>query len=111
MLINILAEKAHKNAADKGFWEEERSFAEQIALMHSELSEALEEYRDDKGFDIYYEAKENDKTKPCGIPIEFADTVIRILDTCAAYGIDLEKAIKVKMDYNTSREYKHGKKI
>jgi len=40
-----------------------------------------------------------------------ADTLIRIFDTCAHYGIDLEQAIDLKMKYNEGREFKHGKVI
>ena len=43
MNINDLIREAHENAVAHGFWEEDRPFAEQIALMHSELSEALED--------------------------------------------------------------------
>ena len=75
--------------------------------MHTELSEAYEEYRHGKGYnETYYE---ND-TKPCGIPSEFADVIIRICDFCGAYNIDLEKIIEEKMEYNKNREYKHNKK-
>lgn len=108
MSINRLCDLAHQNAKVHGWWEEERSFAEQIALMHSELSEALEEYRDNKDMkEVYFE----NQTKPCGIPIELADTVIRIFDTCGRYGIDLAEAIRIKMEYNKTRPYKHGKAI
>ena len=107
--ISNLIKESHDNAVEHGWWdtEAERNFGEQIALMHSELSEVLEDYRNGKGFnEFYYEGK-----KPCGIPVEFADTLIRIFDTCGRYGIDLEEAIKIKMEYNKTRPYKHGKKI
>ena len=124
MNINDLCKKAHENAVSKGFWEEERSFAEQIALMHSELSEALEEYRDGNDLaEVYYkcgtprigECNEDCEKpicyKPEGIPIELADVLIRIFDTAAHYEIDLEKAIEIKMKYNEGRPHKHGKVI
>lgn len=109
MNINELSKEAHENAVAHGFWEEERPFAELIALMHSELSEALEEYRDGHGMQEVYWPLPFDK--PEGIPIELADVIIRICDTCGKYRIDLEKAIQLKMKYNKTRPYKHGKKI
>jgi hypothetical protein len=54
--INELVKAAHQNAIDKGWYEEPRTFGESIALMHSELSEALEDYRSGKGFnEVWYE--------------------------------------------------------
>jgi NTP pyrophosphatase (non-canonical NTP hydrolase) len=80
---------------------------ELIALCHSELSEALEDYRNGRRIDaIYYE---NDK--PSGIPIELADVVIRVFDICGAFNIDLQRAINIKHEYNLKRPYKHGGKV
>lgn len=97
---------SHEISTSKGWWDEEPTFGEIIALIHSELSEALEDYRSGKDItEIWYEDK-----KPCGIPIELADAVIRIFDACGHYGIDLEKAIGEKMNYNLTRPYRHGGK-
>ena len=109
-------EEIHKNAVDHGWWEDDRSFPEIIALCHSELSEALEEYRNRHGAnDIYYKyTTDRNKTsltgKPEGIPIELADCIIRIFDYCGKEGIDIFNAIMVKHKYNKTRPYRHGGK-
>jgi hypothetical protein len=129
--INELVKAAHQNAIDKGWYEEPRTFGESIALMHSELSEALEDYRSGKGFnEVWYEYNHptyktpfteltptieiNGKIligKPCGIPSELADTVIRIFDACGDLGINLQAAIDGKMRYNATRPVRHGGKV
>ncbi|KJS85002.1 MAG: hypothetical protein JM58_09555 [Peptococcaceae bacterium BICA1-8] len=117
-MLNKLVQEAHATAILKGWHEEEVSFAEEIALIHSELSEALEEYRSGNeptkmyhSTIVYYDGKESN-TKPEGIPIELADTIIRILTMCGKYGIDLDEAIRIKMEYNKTRTWRHnGKKI
>ena len=51
------------------------------------------------------------ENKPEGVPIELADLIIRVLDTCEQYGIDIEAAIEMKIKYNETREYRHGGKL
>lgn len=99
---------SHRLAKEKGFWERPRELPELLALVHSELSECLEEAR--KGFEPNYEYTDK-QGKPCGIPSELADTVIRILDLCGYFDIDLDKAIIKKLRYNSQRERKHGKEF
>ncbi len=74
--------------------------------MHSELSEAFEEHRAGHAVDEIYEKD----GKPEGIPVELADTVIRIADFCGLHGIDLQQAIDIKLEYNKTRTYRHGNK-
>lgn len=73
-----------------------RNFGEVIALMHSELSEALEANRKDLMDDKLPHRN--------GVEVELADCVIRIFDTAAAMGLDLSGAILEKNRYNQTRE-------
>jgi len=93
----------HKTAKEKGWWDRPREAPECIALMHSELSEALEAYR--VGNPI------SEKIAPFSqMEEEFADVIIRILDFAEHAGFEIEKALAVKMAYNERRPYRHGNK-
>ena len=106
MTISELQREAHNNAVYHGFWENGMDVGTAITLMHSELSEALEEERAGNP-----ETYEGEYGKPEGALTELADCVIRIADYCGARGWDLEAAIIQKMAYNKTRPYKHGKKF
>lgn len=131
--LNELAAQLHQVALDRGWWQDRSldSFGTVIALIHSEASEALEEFRnghdlaevywahadgtrceDPTGVKVLGErlAKPCPLAKPEGVPIEFADIVIRVLDACAANGIDIDKAIDIKTAYNLTRPQRHGGK-
>lgn len=136
MTISELVTRAHDNAVKHGFWDPPLNFGTAIALIHSELSEALEEDRAGRPMTWYHcTAGNGDGTvcnpekwpdcemagkedlcpyrhvKPEGAAVELADAVIRIADLCGHLGIDLETAIAQKMAYNETRPFKHGKKF
>lgn len=106
MTINETAHAIHDWAKRKGWWESDRNTGELLALAHSELSEALEDYRIGK-MDTYLD----DNNKPCGFPSEIAYCMIRLMDTAVALGINLEHEIEQKMAYNEKRPYRHGGKV
>lgn len=108
MKINELVEQAHSMAKNKGFWDDGFNFGEKIALIHSELSEALEHFRD-KGDDPYHIYEVNGK--PEGLAVELADVAIRLADLCGYLNVDLEGVIKLKMKYNLTRPHKHNRKF
>lgn len=121
MTISEIVDRAHQNAVKHGFWENPPEFGTAIALIHSELSEALEEMRVSPCPDspmplIYYTGDDRvaaapmmDCQKPEGVAIELADALIRIADLCGQMEIDLESAIALKMECNEGRPFKHGK--
>lgn len=99
-LADMAAQVAEVNR-DKGWYDDDRSFYELIALLHSEVSEALEAYREggledrtlpplDAGYrkTVYF--------KPKGVGSEFADVLIRLLDMSKRYGIDLDRAVAAR---------------
>jgi NTP pyrophosphatase (non-canonical NTP hydrolase) len=110
--INDLIKESYQIEISKG-WQapgETRPIPELIALIHSELSEALEEYRNGHNpREIYYDPSKPDK--PEGVPIEIADVMIRVFGLCGQYGIDLEEAIEIKTNYNKTRPVRHGGKL
>ena len=110
MDLNEFAREVHANACAHGWWDEERDVPEVIALIHSEWSEALEEYRacrpmvwyavnadcqmcGDRPV-IYSEICETNNCdaghKPEGIAVELIDGCIRILDFAAHEKVSLK---------------------
>ena len=95
-----------------GFRLQAAMIAEKLALVHSELSEALEVLRTAKSLeDLQRVWLVGTKNKPEGFGTELADAHIRLWDLEAMLGIDSENMLIAKLTYNDVREYKHGGKL
>jgi len=103
--IQQLQQRIHKNAVEHGWYDSDVNIPEKLCLIHSEVSEALEDYRKDN-MGISYE----ENGKPVGFDTELADIVIRVLDLAQYMGVDIKKAVEIKHEYNKTRPYKHGNK-
>ena len=104
LIMEILNDLADCNAIEQARkWFIATTEQAEIARMHSELSEGLESVRKDPDRPDQHLPQFSNRT------VEYADTIIRILDTCAKRGLPIGDALIAKMAYNASRPYKHGK--
>lgn len=126
--IDRLAAEIHQTAEDKGFWDSPRNLGEMLMLATSELAEALEADRDGQkvvwflhdrhcpwGGSHPHRKPEGCRcdAKPEGAAVEVMDCVIRCLDTVQDMLSDTQftpyDVMRLKMTYNHTRAYKHGK--
>lgn len=136
--IKVLVHKIWEIEDTLGWHDEPTTLSERLSNITAEIGEVWEEYRKFHELtETYYECKadkhykaqncfelcikdqdgkdEKCKTcpygKPCGIPSEFADIIIWIMDYCQEVGIPIGEMILEKLEYNSHRSYKHGKKV
>lgn len=120
--LNGSAYVIFQNNKMKGFWNNERNVGELLMLVVTELGEAMEAHREGRfarweDWENGYSHQENLEQKKAGFELhikdkfedEIADAVIRLLDLSAGLGIDLEKHINAKVQYNKLRERLHNK--
>lgn len=77
-------------------------FAGYCALAHSEISEALESYRDKDWSSTRVDGK------PMGVGPEIADAFIRLMDMVSIWEIDINYEVRRVLDYGWTRPYQHG---
>lgn len=97
------AKLVHDIAKDKGWWDKPRADGEIIALIHAELSEALEGLRAGN-------PKSEHIPKFSSLEEELADVVIRVMDMAEARKCRLAEAIISKICFNVLRPKMHGGK-
>ncbi len=124
MDILEVSKAIHQNAVNKGFWEDGWNLSERLMLIVSEIAEAQEADRrgdshpqkDRLDYLLQLDPKSGEFQDSVKFGIknsfgdEMADVIIRTLDLCYKMDIPIEQHIALKMKYNETREYKHGKK-
>ncbi len=101
--FNAVAGMVHRTAVDKGWWDHPRNDGEIIALMHSELSEALEGLR-------HGNPASDHIPEFTAVEEELADVIVRIMDMGPGRGWRIAEALAAKLEFNANRPHKHGGK-
>lgn len=110
-LSGLAKDIAHANA-DKGFWDEgdnELIVPTKLALIHDEVSEALQVHRDRYGDGPENKSGMTDDQEQ-DFTEELADIIIRTLDLAGFYGLPIGESLDEKLLKNRSRPPKHGKR-
>jgi NTP pyrophosphatase (non-canonical NTP hydrolase) len=104
--IDTLMEAVTIINRENGWFDSERKPLEDLMLITTEVAEAAEAVRNGE-MELTY----NENGKPEGFQSELADILIRLLDTCFRYEVDLTSVTIAKLRYNMKRGYRHGNKL
>lgn len=109
--INDIATQIGDWGRRKGWTFTEQDIPQKLMLVVTELAEAMEEFRKPEfnPAHVYFNQDAQGEMKPEGFGIELADAIIRLLHLAEHLQLDMNDLIAVKMTYNESRPYKHGK--
>ena len=124
--LTTLANTIHNGNVKRGFYDEPKEVGTVLMLIVTELAEAMESYRSnnsiasDRMETLEWDSKEDEPFTTEDInqfklvvkdtfEDEIADTIIRLFDLCGWMNIDIHKHIMLKLKYNDTRPYKHGK--
>jgi NTP pyrophosphatase (non-canonical NTP hydrolase) len=106
--LSEMAEDVYAVNVANGWFEEDRTFGDDIALITTEVGEAYDAFHNWGLTDMTSSLLQS---KPEGVGSELADILIRVLDTAKRRGFNLDYEYRRKLEYNKTRGYKYGGKV